>query len=526
MNKPTVISYSRVSSAKQVSGTGLSQQRDQNILNQLSTKYDLPIDDRSFSDEGLSGFHSHNLQGDFGRILELIGTGSIAKNSILAITSLDRLSRAKTNEAMELMLSVINRGIRIYTAMDDKLYSSDSPNLTADLIVSVIIIAQAHEESLKKSHRVRGNAITLVQRFLKGERASDGYPIAIKSVGKLPWWIDASSGSVRPHDYYFPIAQWVANQMLLGKGNVPIVNELNEEYTPPNGKQWNYRTFTRFTNGKAITGLGVFTIDGEEYELPDYFPQVVSEEDYYRIKAIKSKFVHSNAHKREPTIASGIGKLKCRCCHGPLGYQISNQHGSYRCINGMRNKSICGGVNVGSDLVDLAIREAFSWMHIQPKPVLEDKLTPLQAELSDMVAKLNQVEQDYSNHPSSALGRVLVTLENEVEDLKQQVELASINQQAHDISLDLPTSVEEWRYTISSSVDGIYVYRLGSQKILVSIYFTNGMYRHVVVHKGKIVFNSGFSSEPEVEERLKERTTFLLHAANGDIERWINAEPL
>ncbi|WP_210474068.1 recombinase family protein [Vibrio crassostreae] len=162
----SIISYSRVSSAKQLDGTGIAQQKDQSILNQLSEQYSLPIDERTFSDEGLSGYHGHNLQGEFGRILELIASGSIAKGSILSITSLDRLSRAKTNEAMELMLSVINRGINIYTAMDDKLYSSESSNLTADLIVSVIIMAQAHEESLKKSHRTRGNAVNLIDGFV------------------------------------------------------------------------------------------------------------------------------------------------------------------------------------------------------------------------------------------------------------------------------------------------------------------------------------------------------------------------
>ncbi|MGF1696273.1 hypothetical protein L4C54_11435 [Vibrio lamellibrachiae] len=79
---PSIISYARVSSAKQIQGTGLSQQKDQTILNQLSVKYSLPVDDRSFSDAGLSGFHSKNLQGEFGLIRELISTGSIAKGSI------------------------------------------------------------------------------------------------------------------------------------------------------------------------------------------------------------------------------------------------------------------------------------------------------------------------------------------------------------------------------------------------------------------------------------------------------------
>lgn len=342
--QPTIISYSRVSSAKQLTGTGIAQQKDAAVLESLSQKHSLPIDKRSFSDEGLSGYHSANLQGEFGRILCLISSGSIVEGSILAITSLDRISRAKTNEAMELMLSVLNRGIRIYTAMDDKLYSSDSQNLTADLIVSVIIMAQAHEESLKKSQRTIGNALTLIRKHEEGIRSSDGNPIAIKSVGKLPWWIDSTDGSIKPDSYYFPIAQTMAQKMVDGVGVHRILNWLNENYKAPSNKPyWSNSMVTRFHKSEALRGLFKLNLDGNEHTLKDYLPRVCSDEEFYIIQSIKKSRIHLRSNKVTSGYG-GVGVLKCRLCGGSLTQQVSSKQEAYRCINGMKNRSMCSGL--------------------------------------------------------------------------------------------------------------------------------------------------------------------------------------
>lgn len=50
MNQPTIISYSRVSSDRQISGTGLALQKGTRVLEELSHKYALPIDTRSQQD--------------------------------------------------------------------------------------------------------------------------------------------------------------------------------------------------------------------------------------------------------------------------------------------------------------------------------------------------------------------------------------------------------------------------------------------------------------------------------------------
>ncbi|HHY0557078.1 TPA: recombinase family protein [Vibrio parahaemolyticus] len=520
--EPTLISYSRVSSAKQLSGTGLEQQKDAETLNKLSEKYGLPVDKRTFSDEGLSGYHGHNLQGEFGKILELISTGSIVRGSILVITSLDRLSRAKANEAMELMLSVINRGIRIYTAMDEKLYSSDSPNLTADLIVSVIIMAQAHEESLKKSKRTIGSAIALIDRFYKGERASDGNPFAIKSVGKAPWFIDVSGDSVKPHEYFFPVAKWMVQQLLNGKGTTRLVNELNESYEAPN-KVWSHSMVQRFSSSEALIGKAIFNIAGNQYELDGYYPRLMTDDEFYQIKARKKQATHSRTSKSTQTILSGLKVLKCRECGGSLSYTSASKYNAYRCINGMRSKAKCSGMSVPAYYVDEIVTASLNWFTLQPKPAIEDLVTPAQMKLEKAQSELNQIEEDYLDSPSGVLARLLNQKEQEVDALKVALEHAKMNQQVDSfIGNEELESTNDYRQAISRSIDSIRVHKVANLKALISIYFKTGINKHVLVHKGNVVQSGSFYFDPEKEKLLKDKNEFLLFVADGRLNQWID----
>lgn len=525
MNKPTIISYSRVSSCKQLSGTGLSQQKDLRVLNQLSSTYDLPIDERAFSDEGKSGFHSHNLKGEFGKIINLIESGSIVRGSILAITSLDRLSRARTNEAMELMLSVINSGIRIYTAMDGKLYCGDSQNLTADLIVSVIIMAQAHEESLKKSHRTRGNALSIIERHNNGDRIAGGYSIAIKSVGKLPWWIDSSDGSVKPDEYYFPIAKLIAEKMLNGVGVRRVTTWLNETYQAPNNRpEWSASMVDRFHRNKSLIGTYNLKVDGNEFTLENYFPKVMTDDQYYKVLAKKKSCTHSRTSTSEPTLLNGLGVVKCRSCYGPITHHSFNGYKSYRCINGLRNKYKCNGMSTVSSYADSSVLGSLNWLTTIPKPIAEDKVTPLQVKLNEASSKLNQVEQDYLDNPSGILAKLLGNLESDIELLRIDLESAKMNQVTDSLVIEVSESLEEKRDAVVRSINAVYLHKIGKQNLLVSVYFKVGLMRHYWIKNNSILKSGRFYEELSKEVELQDRTNFMLWVADGKLNEWLESD--
>lgn len=363
MKTPKVYSYSRISSAKQAGGTGIDQQTDREALEKVSIEYGLPIADESFSDVS-SGYHAKHLDGDFGRVLGLIESGGIAPESILVVSNLDRLSRQTVNEAMAQLLRIINAGVRVYTSIDGKLYSKDDANLTATLIVSLIYMERANEESQVKAKRTLGNALSIIK---EGARDADGYHKAVRSIGRAPWYLDVTSGFVRPHKYYFPIAQEIVGLVLQNQSIKAICRYLNSKYEAPKinsnrkfvDQGWSDTTIRRFHLSKLLTGEQTFTIEGAEYVISDYAPAVCSESEFYQMAAIRSKNARKSGNKRTTEfdgLLNGIGVLTCGWCGGSMTKVLDrHQKVRYRCANAFNKADYCKGFSVKAELVEDAV---------------------------------------------------------------------------------------------------------------------------------------------------------------------------
>ena len=97
--------------------------------------------------------------------------------AILLIESLDRLSRDRILAAQSLFLQIVQAGVTIVTLVDQRSYSFDSLNHNPlDLIISLVSMMRANEESETKSRRIR-EAFDVKRQHLR-----------IKTmVGPLPW---------------------------------------------------------------------------------------------------------------------------------------------------------------------------------------------------------------------------------------------------------------------------------------------------------------------------------------------------
>jgi hypothetical protein len=129
-------------------------------------------------------------------------------------------------------MKLLELGITVVTGMDKKIYSGKSvTDNPMDLMYSIMLFARAHEESKTKSKRTYGNALSIIEKYNNGERADNGYVIAIKSVGSNFWWSDCSDGSVKPHALYFPIALEIISLAIdKGMGSHCITAYLNKAY--------------------------------------------------------------------------------------------------------------------------------------------------------------------------------------------------------------------------------------------------------------------------------------------------------
>jgi DNA invertase Pin-like site-specific DNA recombinase len=106
------------------------------------------------SDLGVSAFRGANVEyGALGRFLEAVREGKVEPGSHLIVEALDRISRQPTRIALQLFLELMNSGIVVVTLSNNQVYTPESYD-TQQLIISIIEMSRAAEESTKKSYRV------------------------------------------------------------------------------------------------------------------------------------------------------------------------------------------------------------------------------------------------------------------------------------------------------------------------------------------------------------------------------------
>lgn len=508
--EPRIYSYSRISTVKQLAGTGLAQQQEQSVLAELSAKYGLPVSEEVFSDVGKSAYHGKHLEGQLGRILALISDGSICAGSILVIYNIDRLSREQVNKAMQLLLTIINQGVKVYTISDDKMYCADDSNLMADLILSLVYMSRANDESKTKSKRTKGHALRMIQDHQDGIRCPDtGYAFAIKSVAaKHIWYIDTSSGVVKPHEYYWPIARLVAEKLIEGHSVQQIKALLDGKYKTPSGKDnWPVSTITRFHKREALTGNKGLTINDVDYVLKDYYPRLINDGELAQLKAIRK--TKSTYHPPTGVINLVTGMNTARCvCGGPLGAQVrgSNNDVAVFCSHSRKKQNDCTGFSVKAEYIENAllrlVADGINEADVTSSDTAKSEIAVLTMEIESKQTNLDKMaELALSGSLPEILMAKMITVESEIDALRINLEQLTdaipaktdtlINEWQDIIPVLPPLSDTEARTKLKNlvkrSVSKILVERLeGYSRYKFTFELANGAVRSVVCHRGKM----------------------------------------
>ncbi|MET3693490.1 recombinase family protein [Methylobacterium goesingense] len=143
----------RMSTDRQLRGDSLRRQCE------ISTRYaaenglDLEVGFR-FEDIGISAFKGANADtGALGAFLRCVNGGEIKPGSYLLVESLDRISRQGIMDSLPLFMRISQSGINIVTLADRFVYETGKVELF-QLMMSMLILSRAHEESKTKSFRV------------------------------------------------------------------------------------------------------------------------------------------------------------------------------------------------------------------------------------------------------------------------------------------------------------------------------------------------------------------------------------
>lgn len=332
---PKAYSYIRFSSAKQQ--TGDSVDRQTKLSEDYAAKHGLELDtELNMRDLGISAYDRSNLKkGALGHFLRLVEEKRIPVGSYLLVESLDRLSRDKVMDALSIFTDILRAGIVIVTLSDNQVYSYEKTNENwASLIVSIVIMSRANEESAMKSMRIR-SSWDAKRRNIANKRLT----------ARCPYWLKPSEGDTGFE--FIPervaVVKRIFQMSLDGVGSATIVKTLNSEAVPlfserTNGWQNSY--IQKILASPAIYGELHLKLqrDGELTPLdviPDYYPAIMSKEEWLMAASARAgRRTRGGVGKGKNLSNLFSGLLRCGYCGGPM-----NMGGYVETRRGLHKKS-------------------------------------------------------------------------------------------------------------------------------------------------------------------------------------------
>ncbi len=219
--------------------------------------------------------------------MKLIDDGRVEEGSFLIVESLDRLSREAVIDAASQLLKIVNMGITVVTLSDGQEYSRE--RMTDDwsqIIISLVVMARAHDESRIKSDRVGA-----AWRQKKKRAREEGKPIT----PRCPEWLEVRDGTFVLRQDRIEIVQRIFKETIEGFGRREIVRRLNLDGIPTfrGGIGWQTSSIAKIVQSRAVLGeyqphTGTHknrnrVPDGEP--IKDYYPKIVDEDTFWLAKS-------------------------------------------------------------------------------------------------------------------------------------------------------------------------------------------------------------------------------------------------
>ena len=313
MQQAAVYSYTRFSDPRQSAGQSVERQHD--LAAQWAARRGLVLDaSLSMHDEGLSAYHQKHIKaGALGVFLGAIEAGRIAPGSILLVEQFDRLSRRTALEAQGQLASIINAGITVVTTKDGKEYSRESLAANPyDLVMSVVLMIRAHEESESKSKRVVASIKSLCERWMAGT-----YRGIIRN-GKDPVWVQQVGDGWQLIPERVNTVRTALKLYRQGMGATPIVRELQALGLSFTQRGSAAVQIYRLVRQHALVGDKELEVDGTKFILPGYYPAVLTRTEWNELQAMVDDRAKNRMHSSGPGefvhVLTGLGILKCGYC--------------------------------------------------------------------------------------------------------------------------------------------------------------------------------------------------------------------
>lgn len=367
-------SYVRFSTSKQELGDSLRRQVQ--MAEDYCAKAGLDLHPVSYRDLGVSAFKRKNIErGALSAFIEAVRTGKVARGSYLVIEQFDRLSRADTNKALSLLLNLVEAGIRVVTLVDEKVWDEETVKDTTNLILAIVYMSRANNESAAKAKRLSdvwaekkrraaaGNATRIVTsecpRWLAPNETKTGFVVLTDKVESIRKVFDMRIGG-----YGISSIVTRANQEAWPCPGKPPVRKSGEdiadfELRVSKGQQtWHTSTVGRLLQNRALLGeyqpyVSDPNNDGGRVVAGDpilnYFPAVLDERTFLRAQA-KAARSGRFPGRRDASLKNWLqGLLRCTCGHSFVrknkDSKAQPEYARYYCTARNRSVTKCPGAS-------------------------------------------------------------------------------------------------------------------------------------------------------------------------------------
>ena len=434
-------SYGRFSSAEQ--SKGKSKQRQDQLCKEYCRENGLTLEkDYTFFDTGLSAYKGDHVgeKGQLRRFLNLVEDGTIEEGSYLIVENLDRLSREHIRHALPRFIDLLNKGIKVVTLQDRKLYTKDYVEM--DLILSILIMSRAHEESSAKAGRVRYNWTA------KHNAARD----ELKPVGRaVPMWLVLTPDGYALDEDRAAVVKLIFEYTISGFGRTAIIKMLNDEGVKAfKGGSWGGSSIAKILENRATFGeynphsiqqTGTRQALGEP--IKGYFPSIISEETFYLAKAAVQTRKVSGATKQSENFNVFQGIAKCSECSAAM--HLVNKGNSPKggkklyCFN--TRKGICKAKAIRLDDAEAAFKELL--VRVDSLPLVQGSSKSIERQIIEISGKLAEEKIKYDEYVTGLDARYSKVLDDLAFKADSQIKEMQADKQRLEEELALETIINK-----------------------------------------------------------------------------------
>lgn len=304
----------------------------------------------AFQDLGVSGYRGANLRNGLGKFIAEVDAKRIPKDSYLIVESIDRLSRQKVMDALTLLVTLVEKGIKVVTLNDAGPQVLDKSAGLPALVIALSAMHRANSESELKSSRVKAS-------WANKRKNAEKVPVSSRG----PEWLtfDRSSGKFHPVEERVNTIRKIFELADSGIGRGRIISYLNTEGYPSfrsPSQGWQSSSVAKLLRNRALIGYYQphhieFDEAGKRIRVPDgdevsgYYPVVIDADLFRRVST--RKYVPAVPLKgRQGVSLTNLltGMVYCRWCTAPMTFTNKGpgrKGGTYLVCSKARRRMAC-----------------------------------------------------------------------------------------------------------------------------------------------------------------------------------------